>query len=76
MLCELRFLASQYQKTWSKRATEIIDQDLAFISLFFYFKSSDSSQLGNVELSACPSLLQHCPLVLTVVEIVHLASDH
>lgn len=48
MLCDLPFFVSQYQKTQSKRATEIIDQDLAFISLFFYFKSSDSSQLGNV----------------------------
>lgn len=48
MLCELPFFASQYQKTWSKRATEIIDQDLAFISLFLDFKSSHSSQLGNV----------------------------
>lgn len=41
MLFELPFFASWYQKTWSKRAAEIIDQDLAFISLFLYFKSSD-----------------------------------
>jgi len=39
MLWKLPFFASQYQKTWNNRATQIIDQDLPFISLFFYFKS-------------------------------------
>lgn len=57
MFLEIPFFASQHEKTWSKRDTETMDQDLAFISLL-YFKPSCSSgsltqmmptlRLGNV----------------------------